>query len=49
MSPPMTTVRPPLDEMAEAAVEMLVEMIEKKCEPCEQKVFESKLIVREST
>ncbi len=48
ISPPMTSVKPPLDEMAEAAVEMLVKMIDDKC-PCKQKVFKAKIIIRDST
>jgi DNA-binding LacI/PurR family transcriptional regulator len=49
MNPPMTSVRPPLDRMAEAAVETIVTMIENDTEPGEQQVFASQLIEREST
>ena len=49
MHPPMTSVRPPLKQMAEAAVETIVMMIENDTEPREQQVFASQLIEREST
>lgn len=49
MSPPMTSVKPPLDQMAEAAVDTIIKMIEDNIEPGEQQVFASELIEREST
>jgi DNA-binding LacI/PurR family transcriptional regulator len=48
ISPPMTTVRPPLDQMAEATVDILVDMIENKKDFNSQKIFKSKLIIRNS-
>jgi DNA-binding LacI/PurR family transcriptional regulator len=49
LSPPMTTVNPPLEKMAGAAVEMLINMIEKDEVSTEQRVFESLLVIRRST
>ena len=49
MNPPMTSVKPPLDLMADAAVETIVMMIENDTKPGEQQVFASKIIEREST
>jgi DNA-binding LacI/PurR family transcriptional regulator len=49
LCPSMTTVKPPLDEMARAAVEDIVGMIENNLDAGEQKVFASRLIEREST
>lgn len=49
MHPPMTSVRPPLKQMAEAAVETIVMMIENDKNPGEQQVFASRIIEREST
>jgi LacI family transcriptional regulator len=49
MNPPLTSVKPPLDKMAEAAVDTIVTMIENDTEPGEQQVFASQMIEREST
>ncbi len=47
--PPMTSVRPPLDKMARAAVESVITMIEGDIEGLEQQVFSSTLMKRQST
>jgi DNA-binding LacI/PurR family transcriptional regulator len=47
--PAMTTVKPPLDDMARAAVEDIIDMIENDLDAGEQKIFPSRLIEREST
>jgi len=49
LRPPMTSVRPPLDLMAEAAVETLVRMIENDEEDFEPLIFETNLVERGST
>ncbi len=49
LRPPMTSVRPPLDLMAEASVETLVRMIENDQEDFEPIVFETTVIERGST
>ncbi len=49
LSPPMTSVRPPLDLMAEAAVDTIVRMIEENADPGDQQIYASELIEREST
>ncbi|MFC2115376.1 LacI family DNA-binding transcriptional regulator [Bacteroidota bacterium] len=49
LTPSMTTVKPPLDDMAEAAVEMLVKMMDNNCSSCKQEVFKAKIIIRDST
>ncbi len=49
LQPPMTSIRPPLEEMADAAVELLVDMIENDAIHCERKVFPSRLMERQST
>jgi DNA-binding LacI/PurR family transcriptional regulator len=49
LQPPMTSVRPPIDEMAKAAVESIIAMIENNLEGLEQKVFPSRLMLRQST
>lgn len=49
LRPPMTSVQPPLDLMAEAAVETLVRMIETDQEDFEPRIFETTLIERDST
>lgn len=47
--PQLTTVRQPLDKMAEAALELLLLRLEKGDRPCELRKFKTELIVREST
>jgi DNA-binding LacI/PurR family transcriptional regulator len=49
LKPPMTSVKPPLDEMAAASVEMIIDMIENNVEGLEQQIFPSQLIQRQST
>ncbi len=49
LRPPMTSIQPPLDLMAEAAVETLVRMIENDQEDFEPRIFETTLIERGST
>ena len=49
ISPPLSTVKPPLDEMSEAAVKVLVDLIENNNGSRKQQVFKARLIIREST
>lgn len=46
--PQLTTVRQPLDEMAEAAINMLLQRIENRNLPPEIRKFQAELIIRES-
>ena len=48
--PPLTTVRQPIEELSEAAVDLLVKRIEgREAGPSRHIVFEPQLVVREST
>jgi LacI family transcriptional regulator len=47
--PALTTIRPPAGELGAAAFEMLFGMMARPGEPIEPVVFESKLVIREST
>jgi DNA-binding LacI/PurR family transcriptional regulator len=48
--PPLTTVRQPIEELSEAAVDLLVQRIEgRETGPSRHIVFEPQLVVREST
>jgi LacI family transcriptional regulator len=49
LKPPLTSIKPPLEQMAEAAVVSLIEMIERDLITCNRQVFESQLIRRQST
>jgi len=49
LHPPMTSIKPPLDQMAEASVNMLVWMIENDKEEFELQVFDSTIMERDST
>jgi LacI family transcriptional regulator len=48
LHPQLTTVRQPLEKMAEAAIAMLLQRIEHRDKPCEIRKFKTELIVRES-
>jgi DNA-binding LacI/PurR family transcriptional regulator len=49
VTPPMTSVKPPLDQMAKAAVDTVIDMIENDLDPGKQKIFASRLMKRKST
>ncbi len=49
LNPPLTTVRQPLDQMARAAMECMLELIDKKNPAPGIQMLPAKLVVREST
>jgi len=49
MSPPLTTLHPPFAEMGEAAVRLLIQLVEGKDVPATTQLFKPELIVRKST
>ena len=48
LQPPMTSVRPPIEEMAKASVEVLINMIENDLDEGNQMIFPSQLMERMS-
>lgn len=48
LHPQLTTVRQPLDKMADAAISMLLQRIEQRDHPAEIRKFKTELIIRES-
>lgn len=48
LHPQLTTVRQPLDKMADAAISMLLQRIEQRDRPAEIRKFKTELIIRES-
>ncbi len=49
LHPPMTSIKPPLEQMALASVETLIQMIEGDTDEGERQVFASQIVEREST
>lgn len=49
LNPPLTTIRIPIKEMTEAAINLLIDMIENNTDQKERIVFPSTIIVRKST
>lgn len=49
LNPPMTSIKPPLKQMAVAAVDTLIQMIEDNSYEGERQVFESQILERKST
>jgi len=49
LNPPMTSVKPPLEQMAVASVNTLIQMIENNTTEGERQVFTSRIVEREST
>ena len=49
LTPPMTSIKPPLEQMALASVDTLIQMIEDDANEGEWQVFASQIVEREST
>ena len=48
LSPPMTSIKPPIEQMAKASVESLIHMIENNKTESERQVFTSQVLIRSS-